>query len=161
MNSETSPGLSAKLFLRADSEPGIERSRQRIADRLSALERVGTLDEYDVFVWGRELRLSGALKGTDYYRTILNHLEAFDEWATTTDESLDLPFQRHEIESVITGESYQRVVLPAACLAVYHEGELEGVYPNRSTDGTCSVGEYLSELEANGTPSSREESIPS
>lgn len=159
MNSELPPDLSAKLFVRADPESGTERQRQRIADQLSELEREGVLDSYEVIVWGRELRLQGALAGSEYHRTVLDHVESFDEWATRTGASLDPLFQRDHVESTLADEAYDRIALPVACLAVYRADDLDGVFPCRTAGGLCTILDYLEHV-ASDEPSATAESLP-
>lgn len=160
MDTDTSSERSATLFLRADPEPGAEKPRQRVVERLSALERTGVFDEYEVVVWGREFRLDGPLEGTDYYRSVLDHLKTFHEWASRTGTSLDPVFERRQVESVLTGESFDVISLPVTCLAVYRGDDLDGVYPCRGADGPCSVSECLDRFESADTPETVGAPIP-
>ncbi|MFC4357864.1 HTH domain-containing protein [Halobium salinum] len=160
MDTDTSSERSVTLFLRADPEPGAERPRQRVVERLSALEREGALDEYDVVVWGREIRLGGPLEGTPYYRSVLDRVEEFETWAARTGTSLDPLFQRRTVESVMTDEEYEVLTLPVACLAVYRDDELHRLYPCGSGDGACSVTECLDRLESEGVPTTVGAPVP-
>lgn len=153
MSTDTSPERSAKLFLRADHDFGTEQLRQRAVERLSALERDGTLAAFEIVVWGRELRLDGPLEGTDYYERIVSHVEAFEAWAARHDASLDPSFRRRTVESFFSDETYELVSLPVACLGIYRGDDLEQVYPCRRSDGPRSITDYLNRLESAGLPS--------
>jgi hypothetical protein len=141
-----------KLFLRAEPEIGAEQTKQEVVDRLVELEREGHIDEYDIGVWGKSLRTDGPLTRTDYQREILAHLRAFREWAERHGVSLTCAFDERDVTSVLTEESYRVVDLPTACLAVYEDEALAGVYPCHDGSRSRSVLEYLEAMAADGQP---------
>lgn len=141
-------GRTVDLYLRAEPQFGVEKQKETVIDRLSELEREGKIDGFHVYIWGREIRPTGPLEGTDYHQTVLTSLGEFEEWLRERGASVDQLFKRREIESNIVGEAYTVISLPMMCLAVYDDGELSGVYPCYDTDGTHTVGDCLSDLEA-------------
>ncbi|MDS0295252.1 HTH domain-containing protein [Halogeometricum luteum] len=148
MNSESLPNRSVKLFLRADHDFGRESPQQRIVEQLSALEANGELDDYEVVVWGRELRLDGPLTETDYYRRVVDHVEEFEAWAAGTDVSVEYLFRRRRVESAFVDETYDLLSLPVALLAIYRDGDVAQVYPCKRTDGPRPITEFAKHFES-------------
>lgn len=136
------------LYLRAEPQFGVERQKEAVLDRLRALEREEKIDDFGVYIWGREIRPTGPLEGTDYHRLVLESLREFEDWLERNGASTDRVFQRRETNSEITDESYTVVSLPTMCLAVYDDDDLAGVYPYHDREGTHTVRECLDDLEA-------------
>jgi hypothetical protein len=130
MSEQLSQQYTVELFMRAEPQLGSEPVRQTLVDRLVELKQVGAIDEYDVHVWGNAIRPDGPLQGTTYHGHVLEHVDAFREWAATTGASLSGCFDEHELHCTTTGEEYVTVSLPTACLAVYEANELRAVYPH-------------------------------
>lgn len=141
------PGRTVKLFLRADPELGCEAQKQAVLERLEALEADGQIDSYDVSIWTKEIRISGALEGTSYYRRVFDHFCAFQKWADEESVRLRSAFKIQSVDCEITDETYRVLSLPSICLAVYDEDDLCAVYPH-SDDGTAkTVSNCLDSLE--------------
>lgn len=150
MSGETRTGRRVELYLSAEPQFGVEHQKQTVIDRLTELDRAGRIDDYDVHVWGREIRETGPLEGTDYHESILTSLREFEEWLDRRGAPVDRLFRRREVESEIVDESYSVISLPTMCLAVYDDDHLSGVYPYRDGEGIHTVRECLSELEETG-----------
>ncbi|ELZ94475.1 hypothetical protein C440_09863 [Haloferax mucosum ATCC BAA-1512] len=136
-----------KLFLRADAEIGAECTKEAAVEKLTELVDAGRIDDYDVYVWGSDLRVDGPLANTAYGTELLEHIREFKQWATTNDVALEAAFTERRIVSSIADEHYDVVSLPTLCLGVYDDGELIGVYPCNDGEWACSVVEYLERLD--------------
>ncbi|AFK21049.1 hypothetical protein E6P09_17970 (plasmid) [Haloferax mediterranei ATCC 33500] len=148
MTTRTDEPNHVKLFLRADAEVGVERMKEAAVEKLTELADAGYIDDYDVRVWGRELRSNGPIANTEYGSELLEYIHEFREWAAENDVSLQATFDERTIVSSIADEHYDVVSLPTLCLAVYDDDEeLMGVYPCHNGDRSCSVVEYLETLE--------------
>jgi hypothetical protein len=136
-----------KLFLRADPEPGTEAAKQEAVNRLTELTRSGHIDDYEVHVWGKELRTDGPLASTDYQQRVLSHVREFQAWADRHGYTLNGAFDRRTVRSSLAGESFTVLSLPTLCLGVYEGNELTDVYPCHDGEEACSVTEYLKSFE--------------
>lgn len=147
MSSETDRERTVDLYLRAEPQFGVENQREAVVDRLTALEREEKIDDFNVYAWGREIRPAGPLEGTDYHRMVLRSLGEFEEWLRRNGTPANRLFERREVDSELTDETYTVISLPMMCIAVYDDGDLSGVYPYYDADGTHTVRECLAELE--------------
>lgn len=147
MSEKTTRGRKVDLFLRAEPQFGVETQKQAVIDRLTALEREGGIEEFQIYVWGREIRPTGPLEGTEYQRTVLDKLREFEEWLQQHSASADRLFKRREVDSEIVDETYTVISLPTMCLAIYDDNELSRVYPYYDDEGAHTVRECLDELE--------------
>ncbi|XVH31547.1 HTH domain-containing protein [Haloferacaceae archaeon DSL9] len=140
--------FSVKLFVRANPEPGIEAQKEAVVGRLSELDRSGSIETYDVRVWGSAIRRSGPLEGTDFYEDTFSHLEAFQRWADGNGVAMNFAFKERQIDCSITDEAYSVLSLPSMCLAVYAGDDLCGVYPHCEGSETRSIRGVLETLDA-------------
>lgn len=143
---------TVKLFVRAEPELGSEIARQAVVDTLEELRRSGRIEDVEVLVWGKEIRVDGPLRDTDYHRTVFEHVRAFEQWANERGARLDCGFSLHEVRSSITGETYDVLRLPSLCLAVYEDEELAGVYPCVSEGRPHTVHECVADLRQAPAP---------
>jgi hypothetical protein len=137
---------TVELFMRAEPQLGVEPTRQEIVDRLTELKRMGAVDAYDIHVWGNAIRPDGPLAGTTYHGLVLEHIESFRDWAATSGASLSGCFDEHRISCGTTGEEYVTISLPTACVAVYEDETLRGVYPHVRDGRQYPVSEALRRL---------------
>ncbi len=136
------------LFVRADPELGCERQKQVVIEQLETLDAEGRIAAYEIHIWTKAIRLRGPLEGTSYYQRVLEHVEAFQQWADDEPVRLNPAFKIQTVDCEITDETYRVLSLPSICIAVYKDGELCAVYPH-STDGTLrTASSCLNELEA-------------
>jgi hypothetical protein len=148
MSGKTTGERTVDLYLCAEPQFGVETQKEAVIDRLTALEREDLIDEFGVYIWGREIRPDGPLEGTDYHRLVLDSVREFEEWLRRHGASADHLFKRRGVDSEIIDETYTVISLPTMCLAVYDDGDLSGVYPYDDAEGTHTVRECLAELEA-------------
>jgi len=74
--------------------------------------------------------------------------DALDTWAAGADVSLDPAFERRDCYSWTTGDPCEALVFPVACLAIRHDGDLEGVYPHRDDEGVKTIPDGIAALRA-------------
>lgn len=139
---------TVKLFVRADPELGCEEQKQVVVDRLDDLETTGRIDDYEVNVWTKAIRVAGPLEGTTYYRRVFGHFTEFQQWAVKESVALKSAFNVEVVDCEITDDSYRVLSLPSICLAVYEDGDLCGVYPHVDGDTTRTIRHCLETLEA-------------
>ncbi|ELZ79078.1 hypothetical protein C455_09343 [Haloferax larsenii JCM 13917] len=148
MTTNTDEAKHVKLFLRADAEVGVERTKEAAVEKLAELDAAGRIDDYDVHVWGRELRADGPLTDTGHGAELLGYVEAFREWAREHDVSFESTFKEHTIESSFADEQYEVVSLPTICIAIYEGEQVASVYPCHTGEQDCSAVEYLETFES-------------
>ncbi|MFW6320693.1 MAG: HTH domain-containing protein [Halohasta sp.] len=141
---------TVKLFIRADPELGCETQKQAVLRRLDELDETGHIDDYEVNVWTKEIRLAGPLEGTSYYRMVREHVEEFQGWADSEGVQLNSAFKIKSLDCEITDETYRILSLPCICLAVYEDDDLRGVYPHTDDETIRTVSTCLAELETRG-----------
>lgn len=129
-----------EAFLRS-SVPAVARERQEaLLDRLDRLAAEGRI-EYDVHTWEKRVPLD------DDSALARERYDEFAAWARECDARLRPFFDTRECYSWTDGREYEALVTPVACLAVYWEGDLRGVYPHADGDRARSIDDCLSSLE--------------
>lgn len=160
MNAENSAGETiVDLFLRADGT-AVWTRQQAVIDRVKRLEESGSIDRYRLQTWNREASLEGPLAETMFHRAAVTKVDEFENWARGREERIDLPFERDEIDSTITEESFSLVRLPVVCVAIYNDDRLVAVAPCGCDDEYTSVEDLLDPLEREERPSSPVYSTP-
>lgn len=131
-------GLHLDVYVRSvEPKYGTREYRRRVMDGVSDLAAEGTVDGYDVHVWGDRLELGGgSAHGGD--------LEGFRRWAG--EQGATLPFEVRECHSRIVDEEFSVLVPPCVLVAVSREDGLVGVVPCREPDRTTSVADLLALL---------------
>lgn len=115
-----------------------------IIETLRGHERAGRLGSLTVRSWPSSVALEGTRN-----RDVVETVEAFREWAAERAASLEPAFSVTERVSEFTGARETRLRLPVVCLAVYEDGELYSVVPNRTPERACTVPKALDVVEAN------------
>ena len=149
IDGDQNPHRTVTLFVRADPELGCENQKQAVLDRLVELEAEGRVDDYDVNVWTKAIRIAGPLEETTYYQRVFDHFTTFQQWAVTESVALRSAFNVEAVDCEITGETYRVLSLPCLCLAVYEDDELCAVYPHTDGGTTRTIGDGLDRLETN------------
>lgn len=121
--------------------------QERVIETLRRLEAAGDIDEFDVHIWGREVRLSTTAVDTACGQDVLDTVAEFREWASETGVSLDCAFENRSSASRITGEEYTSLRLPVAAMAEYEGKEIRSVTPHEHDGTVQTVENRLSELE--------------
>ncbi|WP_424018914.1 HTH domain-containing protein [Halorientalis pallida] len=134
-------GTRVELFARSSLPEVASRRRDEVAGRLKQLVEDGHVDDVAIRTWEKKVPLS-----SDHDE--LTEYERFRDWAEETGVSLDPFFDTRSCYSMETGERGEWLVLPALCLAVYRDGDLDAVYPHSTNDGSRSVLDCLHAIEA-------------
>ncbi|MEA1930294.1 MAG: HTH domain-containing protein [Euryarchaeota archaeon] len=148
INGSETQHRTVRLFVRADPELGCEKQKQAVLDRLEGLDADDRIDDYEVNVWTKAIRIAGPLEGTTYYQRVFDHFTAFQQWAVKESVALKSAFNVEEVNCEITDETYRVLSLPCLCLAVYEDDELRGVYPHTDSETTRTINHCLDRLEA-------------
>lgn len=134
-----------ELFVRSLSPDPARNPANDHLPRLRTLADRGRVD-LTVSVWGREVGLSQtATTGPGSH--VLERVADFRGWADEYGVSLTPFFREREVDSGLTGESYAALVLPAACLAEYRDGNLTAVTPHAADSTVRSVRDHVDWLE--------------
>lgn len=132
-------GVSSKpaisLYTRADIG-----WRSELIRKLERIEEEGRISEYEVNCWPAKIDASSNAETMEI-------VKEFEEWAVENEVSLEPFFDRRELSSSFTGKESEVLVLPAAAIAVYSNGEIAGVYPCSDGETVHGVEDYLNEIE--------------
>lgn len=142
---------SVELFVRTLAPSGATGAQEEIVDRLIGLEREGVVESVDLTVWGSALRVDGSCARFGNGREVAERVRSFRRWARERDVSLEPHLTTSAVDSAFTGESFERVVLPHRCLAVYEGDGLLAVYPHRNGDVTRTLADGIRALERRAT----------
>lgn len=145
--------MGAQLYVRSQAGRASRPEQQATIARLRRLAADGTIDRFDVYVWGREICPDETARETDCFAKTAGKLTELEHWARDDDVSLDRTFRRYELRCEFTGDAYVVVSTPVLCLAVYDDAELVGVYPCEVGGDHLSVADGLDRLEGLAEPS--------
>ena len=134
-------GTRVELYARSSLPEVASRRRDEVAGRLKQLTEDGHVDDVAIRTWDKKVPLSGDYDELDEY-------EQFRNWADETGVVLEPFFDTRSCYSMESGERGEWLVLPALCLAVYRDGDLDAVYPHSTNDGSRSVLDCLHAIES-------------
>ncbi|MFB6084150.1 MAG: HTH domain-containing protein [Halorientalis sp.] len=134
-------GTRVELFARASLPDVAARRRDEVAGRLTRLAEAGHVDDVTIRTWEKKVPLSADGEELAAY-------DRFREWAEETGVALDPFFDTRTCYSMETGDRGEWLVLPALCLVVYRDGDLDAVYPHSTNDGSRSVLDCIRAIEA-------------
>ncbi|MXV64395.1 hypothetical protein GS429_20455 [Natronorubrum sp. JWXQ-INN-674] len=143
----TTPTTTVVCHVRA---PLLLEPVDRQIETLQACESEGTIDELLLRSWPKEI----ALTDESPYQEALESFERFERWADEHGVSIRPPFRKRSTTSQISGETRTLLVMPLACLEVYADDELVGVFPH-SDDGseeTYTTDEAIAALRTGALP---------
>lgn len=124
---------SVELYVRSLASETAAR-RERVAADLAALSERGSVDDYTVRVWGKEVPADGDHPLTD-------RVTAFREWAGERGVALVGIEERSRGSLVDDGRPV--VTLPTMALAEYRDDDLACVTPYRCGDRVVTVRDRL------------------
>lgn len=140
--------LIVDLYVRADAS--VTDQRTALIERFTCLERRGKIAEFTVHLWPRTVSLTLARAVED--RRICEPVRSFEQWADRHGVRLRPPFDVRTVQSDMTGERDQLLVLPVCCLAVRNERRLVGVAPCHDGGSACSLDDVLDAIEQGRLP---------
>lgn len=142
--------MTLELYVRSLSDSATKAPQEAVLERLSELEREGTVDGYTVHVWGRQICPDTPVADTDIGRFVLDRIGAFEDWARCSGLSIGSFFDTYEVRSSITDESYTAITVPSIALAEFHGDELRRVTPHSDGGAVHTVDDHLDALEGSG-----------
>lgn len=137
--------VTADLFVRSLSPVGARGRPPEAIERLRSLVEAGTIDDYGVTAWGKEVDLSSDAALEERERLVLDRVAELRSWAAERDVALDA-FDRREV-STLTGERHTVLTLPVMVLVESVGGEPVCVAPCTTDDGVLTVEDRLESLE--------------
>lgn len=141
---EAPAGEGVRLALRL--RPPVAGVSTALVDRLSRLRAEGVIEGFDVECWPDEVSLSGGA-----HPEVVAAFRRYERWAGRNGVSLRPAFDVRSV-SPLVGARRELLVLPAACLAAYGDGELVGVFPCTDGDHTWTVEDCLDACARTGGP---------
>ncbi|AWB26490.1 HTH domain-containing protein [Halococcoides cellulosivorans] len=143
---------SLELFVRSLHPQGAHQRQEAILERLEQLEGDDEIESFSVVVWGdqisRESVAARSLKG----RYVLNRVAEFQQWALSTNVSLDSFYQTRSSGPESDVETETTIVLPVMGLAEYQDGELVQVSPCTAGETVHTVQDHVDALAAGDRP---------
>lgn len=145
MTPDPTDPIRVTMWIRDASHIAQECKSEAVA-RLHRLEKRGVVDEISVRTWGKQINLEPEPTTGD--EEVRQAYEEFVSWAARNGYSLEPAFRRCDRTTLVSEGTTEVLVLPVVCLSV-HEGEtLTAVFPCSESDGTQTVDDCLSRLEA-------------
>jgi hypothetical protein len=135
--------------------PGTGRSQRRALDRLDALAAAGVIGGYEVVVWGDRAPPSPDTVRTRAGRFVLDRVTVFQRWAERNGASIEGTFAVRTVDSSITGERHDELVLPRLVAAAVRDGRLLAVAPATVDGDHRSIEAFLDGLENGALPGER------
>ncbi|QPV63116.1 hypothetical protein I7X12_00335 [Halosimplex litoreum] len=131
------------------------RSQRRALDRLDALAAAGEIGGYEVVVWGDRAPPSPDAVRTRAGRFVLDRVTVFQRWAERNGASIEGAFAVRTVDSSVTGERHDELVLPRLVAAAVRNGRLLAVAPATVDGGHRSIEAFLDGLEDGALPGER------
>lgn len=151
----TTEPITVDLFVRSLSPVGARGRPAGAIERLRSLVGAGTIDDYSVTVWGKEVELSSDVAREEREELVLDRVAALRSWAAERGVALEA-FERREV-STVTGETHTVLTLPVIVLVESVGDEITCVTPCRTDSGVLTVGDRLESLEGRGGGSDHRE----
>jgi hypothetical protein len=139
MTQANEPHVTVDCYVRTDA---VSDPVEGTLSAVRTLAREGTVDEWEVRTWPKEVVLSTVTEGSVAVETF----RTFRRWADQWSVSIEPPFSVETRSSEFTGESRRVLKTPALCLAVYANGRLREVFPHHSKGTTHTVEDAIETL---------------
>lgn len=140
-STDTPDNLRLELYLRGDTYGTFDR-QEAILERVRSLSPAEPVEETIVSEWEKRVRATGGSSEA------LSAFEEFDSWASERGLELAPAFERRTQTTLVSESTYDIVVFPVVCLALYEEDDLRAVLPVHGGDGVVTVEEALDAIEA-------------
>ncbi|MFC6973835.1 HTH domain-containing protein [Halomicroarcula sp. GCM10025709] len=144
---QDAPAPHIELYVRSMLPDGAHERQEAVLDRLDRLDREDEIEGFNVVVWGKQIAPESAAANTEEGKYILNRVAEFKQWALSNNVSLESFYQSGEVESEVTDEAYDAMVLPVMGLAEYRDGELSHVAPCTEGDVVHTIMDRLEAIE--------------
>lgn len=141
----TGQGTRATLYVRSLSPGGCRERQNAVIERLGTLQSRGTIDGFDIHVWGAGVPIDGPMAATDVGRETLRRVARYERWAD--EAGVSLAIRTNETTSTITGECFRELRFPMMTLAEVRGGDLRCVTPHGEGSRTRTVADRLRALE--------------
>jgi hypothetical protein len=148
MSGSTQGGTHVELYVRSLAPRGVLEGQQAALRSVRELVEDGPLAECTVHICGREIPATPADTATEFGEFLCNRVAVFSAWADRNDYSLARLFDRRRLDSTITGEHRETLVMPVMALAEYEGPDLRFVAPCAVDGERLTVRDRLAELRA-------------
>jgi hypothetical protein len=139
---ESTTSHHLNVFVRSFRPPlGVHGQRKRIFSKVRHANNRGRIDGFDIYVTGEGFCLCDQCAEVAEENTLREAVLQLDRW---TEEGLEpTGFERREVNSSLTDESYQVLVPPEIAFGIYLDGTLAGVFPCLTDDSRYGIESYL------------------
>jgi hypothetical protein len=148
MTGSTADGVYLELYVRSLAPRGLQPRLRAVIHQVSELTAEGIIDGYEIYVCGHRVPASVDETTTEFGTFLLDRIDVFSDWATENGWSLDRTFERHHVESTLTGETIDVFSLPVVALAEYEGSDLCFVAPVCTEDSQWTVQDRLDTIKA-------------
>lgn len=111
------------------------------------MERRGLLETVDETVWGTAVSPNGQCLESPTGQAVLDRIATFQDWASSVEAPVEMPFEESVVNSEITGDQFCRIVLPSRCIAVSVDDTIELVVPCRVDGEAVRIQDLLETIE--------------
>lgn len=140
-----------KVFVRSLRPPlGVHEARERIYSKVRDAKKRNCIDGYDIYITGNGFCLCDQCAEVTRESTLRETVLELDGWSK--EELEPTGFERREVTSSFTDESYQVVVPPEITFGIYLDGSLAGVFPCVADGSQYGIESYLNCLLTDQTP---------
>jgi hypothetical protein len=140
-----------KVFVRSFRPPlGVHRQREQLFAKIRDAEERNYIDGFDIHVTGESVCLCDQCTELTAGNTLRESIFELESWA---DEMLEpVGFERRDVNSSFTEESYPVLIPPERMFGIYLDGDLVGVFPCIADGSRYGVESYIDCLLADQAP---------
>jgi hypothetical protein len=151
MTTERAPaGPRVEVRVRSHTSGGAHEQHQELISRLRHLKEAGTIQSVTVEAWGTSVEIPADGIKDEPANEVLEQYAEFQAWADQNGHTLEPAFRTRTASSLLSDESWEEVIFPMFCLAVYDGDGLQAVFPCADAEGVQTVEDCLTQLETRG-----------
>ena len=125
------PGVDSRVELFVKTLAPVENyaAQDRLVSTLTELEARDALGGFTITVWGDRICTEGELSTVDCGKHIVETIGDFYAFAADEGISISQFFTNRTVSASLSGQSFNCIVPPNQCTAMYQGDELVGVFP--------------------------------
>lgn len=155
------PGVDSRIELFVKTLAPVENyeAQDHLVSTLTELEEHDVLGDFTITVWGDRICTDGELSTIDCGKHIVETIGDFYAFAADEGISISQFFTNRTVNSSLSGQSFNCIVPPNQCTAMYQDDKLVGVFPCVIDGDPYTVRDAVEQLEMAGLEDSPETSI--
>jgi hypothetical protein len=143
-------GPRVELRVRSHTSGGAHEQHRELIRRLHHLEEAGAIESVTVEAWGTSVEIPVDGVQDEPANDVLEQYAEFEAWAEQNGHTLEPAFRTRTASSLLSEESWEEMIFPMFCLAVYDGDDLKAVFPCADAEGVQTVEDCLTQLETRG-----------